>query len=156
MNCDGLANVNDVNAFITACYGRAAYEAQYPYCNWLNGVCNSDGTVNVSDTNCFIQIINQPDSGVTREYTWDGENRLIKVEPMGSALVNGAKKVEFVYDYLGRRVQKKVWTYAGGDWGTPVVRQFVWDGWRLVLEMDGEGTILRKYTWEFRVPGTPY
>lgn len=154
MNCDGLANFNDVNAFVLACSGRAAYEAQYPYCNWLSGDCNGNGTVNTNDTNCFIAIISQPDSGVVREYTWDGENRLIKVEPKGAAVVDGAPKAEYVYDYLGRRVQKKVWTYSGGGWGsTPQIRHYVWDGWRLVLEMDGSGTILRKFTWGLDLAG---
>jgi hypothetical protein len=159
MNCDGLANVNDVNAFVLACSGRTAYEAVYPFCDWLNGDCNSDGTVNTGDVNCFITIISQPDSGVTREYTWDGENRLTKVEPTGSALISGAQKAQYVYDYLGRRVQKQVWTYAGGSWSPPVARQFVWDGWRLVLEMDGlsggmgVSPVIRRYTWGLRLVG---
>jgi hypothetical protein len=36
------------------------------------------------------------------EYVWDAENRLIAVAPL--APEDGDKKVEFAYDYLGRRL----------------------------------------------------
>jgi hypothetical protein len=78
INRDGLATVNDVNAFVLACSGQTAYEAVYPFCNWLTADCNSEGTVNTGDINCFIVIISQPDSRAMREYTWDGKNRLVK------------------------------------------------------------------------------
>ena len=38
MNCDGLVEVGDVNAFQAALLGRAYYESQYPNCNWLVSV----------------------------------------------------------------------------------------------------------------------
>ena len=76
------------------------------------------------------------------------------VEPTeGITIAEGAQRVSFRYDHLGRRVQKRVWTYQNGTWGTPEVRQFVWDGWRLVLEMNGAGTILRKFTWGLDLAG---
>ena len=34
-------------------------------------------------------------------YTWNGENRMVQA-------VNGNTKLQFVYDYMGRRVEKKV------------------------------------------------
>ena len=99
MNCDGLANLDDVTAFVGACNGQAAYEAVYPYCNWLNGDCNGDGTVDPGDVNCFIDIINQPDSGVIREYAWDAENRLGSV--WSTALPDpGDLRYRYAYDYL--------------------------------------------------------
>jgi uncharacterized protein RhaS with RHS repeats len=39
-----------------------------------------------------------------------------------------------------------VYTYAG-SWGLPAVTRFVWDGWLMLLELDGDNTVLRKYTW---------
>lgn len=40
MNCDGLVNIADVNAFQAALLGRAYYESLYPNCNWLNADIN--------------------------------------------------------------------------------------------------------------------
>ena len=37
-------------------------------------------------------------------YTWDGENRLIRVEPAATP-TSGDKKLEFQYDYRSRRVR---------------------------------------------------
>lgn len=71
----------------------------------------------------------------------------------------GTRKAEYGYDYLGRRVQKRVWTYAGGSWATPVVRRFVYQGWRIMLELEGGmgvppvNTVLRRYTWGLDLAG---
>ena len=46
----------------------------------------------------------------THKYTYDAENRLIRVEPASSP-VDGDQKLEFAYDYMGRRVHKSVETY---------------------------------------------
>ena len=45
----------------------------------------------------------------TYTFTWDGENRPIKIEAD-----DGTKKLEFQYDYTGARVTKKVWTMVNG------------------------------------------
>jgi hypothetical protein len=37
LNCDGVVDMNDLDAFNLALQGQAAYEAVYPYCNWLDG-----------------------------------------------------------------------------------------------------------------------
>ena len=39
----------------------------------------------------------------SRTYGWNGENRLISAE-------NGDTRLEFSYDYMGRRFEKKVYT----------------------------------------------
>jgi hypothetical protein len=120
---------------------------------------NGDGVVDFGDINPFVALLGTGNSGLTRAQTWDGEDRLIKVEPAGAVIADGAQKAEYVYDYLGRRVEKKVWTYAGGSWGTPAVRRFVWSvgvspaNWLLLMELEGSvgvppvNTVLRKYTW---------
>jgi hypothetical protein len=70
---------------------------------------------------------------------------------LGTTPAEGAKKVAFAYDYLGRRVEKKVWTYTNGSWPTQpsLVRRFVWSGWLLLMELDGlnNNAVVRRYTW---------
>jgi|GEM_PF-1506394 len=70
-------------------------------------------------------------------YTWDGENRLVKMvsvawtQPAGGYLANAtfpAITLEFVYDGLSRRVQKK--TIKGG---TTSLEGYLYDGWNVVM-----------------------
>lgn len=85
-------------------------------------------------------------------YTWDAENRLIAVTPTSPA--NGDKKVSFVYDYRGRRVQKRVEAFNAGTWQFVEQRLFVWNGWLMLAELaDGVNSQSqsfhqeRKYAW---------
>lgn len=130
-----------------------AYEAVYPYCNWLNGECDGNGTVSFADIGCFVNLVGQGGSGVTRAYTWDAENRLTRVGPAAGREAVDDIQLTFRYDYLGRRVEKQVSTWSGTAWTVTQTRRYVWDGWRMLLEMDGSGTILRKYTWGLDLAG---
>ena len=56
-NCDCAVNFEDVNSFILALQGRAAYEAQYPGCPWLNADIDFDGRVDLNDINPFIGLL---------------------------------------------------------------------------------------------------
>ncbi len=106
-------------------------------------------TTNPSESFRYDDDGNLTDDG-TWDYTWDAENRLITVEPDATPK-SGDKKVEFVYDYRGRRVEKTVSTHNGTSWSVTDRRRFVWSDWLLVLELDAtdpnDVTILRKYTW---------
>jgi hypothetical protein len=50
----------------------------------------------------------------TFQYEYDAENRLTSVTPITPT--TGSTKVEFGYDYMSRRVEKKVYTYDGSSW----------------------------------------
>lgn len=78
-------------------------------------------------------------------YTYNAENRLIAFEP--ASPVEGNQKLEFVYDYLGRRVKKTVYAYASGAWDTGTTTLFVYDGWNLIRELDEEGSVQKDYVW---------
>ncbi|MPM29932.1 hypothetical protein SDC9_76474 [bioreactor metagenome] len=79
---------------------------------------------------------------LTREgwtQSWNGENRMIQ-------MVKGSAKLQFAYDYMGRRVEKKVYD---GDTLTKYTR-FVYDGYKLIEELDAlnNNATLRDYTWQ--------
>jgi hypothetical protein len=57
MNCDGVLNFADINAFIVALQSESAYAAAYPYCRWLNADCNGDGHVTFADIDCFLSLL---------------------------------------------------------------------------------------------------
>ena len=59
LNCDGVVNFADINPFVLALGGQAAYQAQFPNCHWLNADCNSDGVVSFADINPFVALLAQ-------------------------------------------------------------------------------------------------
>ena len=64
--------------------------------------------------------------------THQSENRLIKSEPISP--VNGDERVEFKYDYMGRRFEKKISTYNGSSWSLSETRTFIYDNWNMICE----------------------
>ncbi|WP_176014914.1 RHS repeat domain-containing protein [Victivallis sp. Marseille-Q1083] len=78
--------------------------------------------------------------------TWNAENRLIKAE-------KGTAKLEFAYDYMGRRIEKKVYN---GSTLTAHIR-FVYDGYKLIEELNGlsNNAVLRCYVWQPVMLDTP-
>ena len=57
MNCDGLVNFADINPFVLALTGRAAYETSFPSCHWMSADCNHDGVVDFADINPFVALL---------------------------------------------------------------------------------------------------
>ena len=70
---------------------------------------------------------------------WNGENRLIETS-------KGNAKLQFAYDYMGRRVEKKVYS------GTTLTHhtRFVYDGYKLAEELNAlsGNAVLRRYSWQ--------
>ena len=58
MNCDGIISYADVNPFVVALQGPAAYEVRYPNCEWLNADVNGDDVVSYADINAFVRLLN--------------------------------------------------------------------------------------------------
>jgi hypothetical protein len=54
LNCDGSVDFDDIDPFVLALSGQAAYQAQFPNCNWLNADTNNDGTVDFDDIDPFV------------------------------------------------------------------------------------------------------
>jgi len=92
----------------------------------------------------------------TWSYTWDGENRLVIVEPIDP--VGGDLREKFTYDYMGRRVRLEIEKYGAGPgtWTSAEDIRYVYDGWNVVLELDGEdsNSIAKQYTWGLDVSGS--
>jgi len=99
-----------------------------------------------------------------REFTWDGENRLICVAP--TTPQDGDIKVEFAYDYLGRRIEKIVteWdigdpnTPGDDDWASTPTSHLRWMyyEWQPLLEMNGASSNAptKKYAWGLDLAGS--
>lgn len=162
-NCDGSVNAFDIQCFVYAMEGQAAYEANCPGCDWYSADINGDGSVNAFDIQGFVDVMDgndgpAPDTvGVLhRRYAWDAENRLVREEPDMANPGEGDTKSEYTYDYMSRRVEKKVYTRASGQWQLTLHRKFLYDGWNLILELDAAQsppTVIRKYTWGLDLAG---
>jgi len=93
-------------------------------------------------------------------YTWDAENRLIKMEVRknGGQPIGGLpyRRLEFEYDWLDRRIAKRVYDTDTAT-ATPVDdRRFLYDGWNLVAEFteDSGLSLDRRYIWGTDLSGT--
>ena len=145
INGDGNVDMSDLGALLAA-YGTC--EGQQGYNPNANIVPNDPGPqcVDSADLGLLLSVYGLQATGAIRaKFTWDAENRLVGWEPL--LFVSGAKKVESKYDYLGRRIEKKVYTYNGSSWSLSETRRFIWNNWLLLLELDGDGNVLRKLTW---------
>ena len=56
-NCDGEANVFDIDPFVLALTDPVAYGTAHPICNILTADCNGDGEVNVFDIDPFVLLL---------------------------------------------------------------------------------------------------
>jgi RHS repeat-associated protein len=86
-------------------------------------------------------------------YTWDGENRLVRM--VANTVVGPQQRLDFEYDWQGRRIRKVVWPNTGGT-GTPTANLlFVYDGWNLVAELNVTNkTVIRSYVWGLDLSGS--
>jgi RHS repeat-associated protein len=88
-------------------------------------------------------MTNAPLSSGTWTNTWSGDNALASMEKAG-------QRLEFKYDYTGRRSEKKV--IEGGT--TTKNLRFAYDGFKLAEELDGlnSNAILKKIVWNGEEP----
>ncbi len=133
------------------------------------GITNSATFSGSTDsTNGFIFIPKTPevfihdyDGNLTSDgrwnYTWDGENRLVKLESRNTTPTNSWRRLTFAYDSNGRRIRKTVQlANPNGTWGTTVVSNlFVYDGWNLKLELNATNkSVIRTYMWGADLSGS--
>lgn len=88
-------------------------------------------------------------------YTWDAENRLIAMESAPSVPDTAKRKLEFAYDFQGRRIRKRVHDWDGTAYVLADERRYAYDGWNLVAEIVASPTpFVRTYVWGLDLSGT--
>lgn len=98
-------------------------------------------------------------------YEWDEENRLSAAHPsqaaVTAALAHGlaVKRLEFAYDWHGRRVQRLEleWDVTDGFWRVARDRRFVYDGWNVMSEVEHSNSPpepRHNYAWGLDLSGT--
>ncbi len=103
---------------------------------------DADGNITVIPAKAGIQS-----AGGQMLLSYNAENRLVRVEPETPS--DGDKRLEFTYDYMGRRVKKAVYDYSAGSWNLEKELLFVYDGWNLIEEITDDGTTQtsRYFVW---------
>jgi RHS repeat-associated protein len=79
--------------------------------------------------------------GTGWNYTWNGENRMIVAE-------KSDMKLEFSYDFMGRRINKKVYTGSTGNWTLSTYQKFVYQGFKQIAEFNASDVLQKTYTWQ--------
>ncbi|MCL5096851.1 MAG: RHS repeat-associated core domain-containing protein, partial [Candidatus Omnitrophica bacterium] len=85
-------------------------------------------------------------------YVWDAENRLVRMESLASAPPVFRRRLEFEYDWRGRRIKKTVTNL--GTWDA-IPMKFLYDGWNPLAELNAYDTLYRSYLWGLDLSGTP-
>jgi len=87
-------------------------------------------------------------------YTWDGENRLTRLVPISST-VGPQTRIDFEYDWQGRRIAKKVWNNVTGTGTQKISERFLYDGWNLVSQLNASNNaVVRSYVWGSDLSGS--
>jgi RHS repeat-associated protein len=88
-------------------------------------------------------------------YTYDAENRLVR---MASLLPSGFTgmhlRLDFKYDYQGRRVEKTVYDPDATPSPTTTTRRYVYDGFNVIAETDASNNLQRTFTWGLDLAGS--
>ena len=87
-------------------------------------------------------------------YAWDGENQLVDVTSLTNVPPTAKIKVNFAYDYQGRRTQKIVWTNNGHIYIPENTNYFVYDGWNLIAEVATDDSLIGRYLWGYDLSGS--
>jgi len=88
-------------------------------------------------------------------YTYNAENRLIEAAPQTPAI--GDKKAEFIYDYMGRRVQKKVYAWLGAAYEHTYTSRYLYNDWNMIEEVrqdEGQSARSSYYIWGLDLSNT--
>jgi RHS repeat-associated protein len=89
-------------------------------------------------------------------YTWNGENRLVNMTSLTNAPTASQYKLDFLYDYLGRRIQKIVstTTNSGTNYTAQYTNRFVYDGWNAVAMLNPASAVLASFVWGMDLSGS--
>lgn len=97
-------------------------------------------------------------------YTWDAENRLIRMETAAIAHAPAVgvprQRIDCVYDGEGRRVSKTLSTWNGSAYAFTSSSRYLYDGWNLIAEYSAPSatstnlTLRAVHTWGADLSGS--
>ena len=134
-------NVDNSNSAQTIPYTVYAIKNDYNNNKQFVQKASSSYTVPKSQRTYTYDDDGNMTSDGTWTYTWNGENRMIVAE-------KSDMKLEYMYDYMGRRVSKKVYTGSTGNWTLSTHQKFVYNGYKQIAEYNASDVLQKTYTWQ--------
>jgi RHS repeat-associated protein len=134
---------------------------------WLTSrATNTTGTSVVARLSFVPQtpeaFVHDPDGNLTQDglwnYTWDGENRLTRIETRTNAIIdsNYWQRIDCTYDNQSRRIRKQVFTWNPSAIGYQLTTslRFFYDAWNLVGQVDEVTGTRLSFVWGTDLSGT--
>jgi len=91
-------------------------------------------------------------------YTWDAENRLIRVESRSDTPQASWRRVEWQFDALGRRIRQRTWVWTNSTWQVAEDLKFVSDpmlfGRHIAKLRASDNALVRSYVWGLDLSGS--
>jgi len=87
-------------------------------------------------------------------FTWNAENRLANVVALAAIPAAAKLKLDFAYDFSGRRLQKVVYTNNAGTYVGQYTNKFVYDGWNLIAILDANNNVAESFHWGSDLSGS--
>ncbi len=157
---DGLGNWKSTNWTLVGSGGSTTSTAEVRQNNYVNEITSvrdtTDGTATTTPfTYDYGNNANQAqgngnltNDGI-RTYQWDAFNRLIQVGKVSGSVADVAT---YVYDALGRRIQKTIANLSGGNGGLtgdiPAgTTSYLYDGQQIVETRDASDAPIAGYFW---------
>ena len=87
-------------------------------------------------------------------YSWDAENRLTNMTSLSGAPSGSQLNLSFVYDYMGRRIQKVVSTNNSGSYIGEYTNNYGYDGWNCVAVLNPALSLVNSFLWGSDLSGS--
>jgi RHS repeat-associated protein len=91
-------------------------------------------------------------------YTWDADNRLVKVESRSDTPQASWRRLEWPFDALGRRIQQRTLVWTNNAWALVEDLKFISDPLlfgRHIAELHAsDNTLVRSYVWGLDLSGS--
>ncbi|MGA2751797.1 MAG: RHS repeat-associated core domain-containing protein [Verrucomicrobiota bacterium] len=87
-------------------------------------------------------------------YSWDAENRLTNMTSLSGAPSGSQLNLSFVYDYMGRRIQKVVSTNNSGSYIGEYTNNYAYDGWDCVAILNSSLGLVNSFLWGTDLSGS--
>jgi RHS repeat-associated protein len=80
--------------------------------------------------------------------------RLTLVSMVARTSAGPQQRLDFGYDWRGRRIMKKVWNNTEGTGAPSVDRLFAYDGWNLIATLNSQLSTLNSFAWGLDLSGS--
>jgi RHS repeat-associated protein len=87
-------------------------------------------------------------------YSWDAENRLTNMTSLSGAPSGSQLNLSFVYDYMGRRIQKVVSTNNSSSNIVEYTDNYAYDGWNFVAILNSSLGLVNSFLWGTDLSGS--